>query len=294
MLEKKLDGFNILITGASSGIGRSVAIGLASKGARVGLMARREALLKDVVDEIKKSGGDASYEVTDVIDYTNVKSSIDSFIEDFGRIDGIINNAGVGMFTKPFSKHEPGELDKIIDTNLKGVMHSTLAALPHMEQNKSGRIVNTSSLSTFAYNQLPFFSIYASSKWGINGFTKHLAYDERKYNITVNAVLPGWTATEMTSGDYTQNLLKEAGITPLPPEKLVPLYGFFFTEDAEMVSGTLVMVDHVLDAWEMGRNMPENERNWRGISGILHEKYSKREMVDLGTNKKLIDYLLKI
>lgn len=292
-MKEQLAGQNILITGASSGIGRALAIGLADMGARVGLLSRREERLKIVVEDIRNSSDDASHKVTDVTSYEKVKTSIDGIIDDWGRIDGIINNAGIGMFTKPFSDHEPRDLDTIIDTNLKGVMHSTLAVLPHMEQNKGGRIVNTSSLSTFAYNQLNYISIYAATKWEINGLTKPLAFDERKYDITVNAFLPGWTYSEMIRDSYTRNLLKEMGITPLPPEKLVPLYGFFFTKDAGMVSGTLVMVDYVFDAWKIGKKMPENDRNWRGISETLHNKYFKRYIVDLSTNKKIIDYLLK-
>ena len=179
----------ILITGASSGIGKETAILFAKKGWNVvATMRNPEHLL--LFTDIKNI---ATY-VLDVKDKSSVKSCIKQVAQDFGKIDVIVNNAGI-YTTNPLELTPDKTIDDIIETNIKGVLYTTKIILEHFRENKSGIIVNVSSIAgrvTF-----PFQSIYHTSKWAIEGFSESLYYELKPLNIKVKIVEPGMVKTSI-------------------------------------------------------------------------------------------------
>ena len=179
----------IVITGASSGIGKETAVLFAKKGWRVAATMKNPEHLSLFAD-IKNI---TTY-VLDVKDRSSIKSCINRVIQDFGKIDVIVNNAGI-YTTNPLELTPDKTIDDIIETNTKGVLHTTKTILEHFRKNKSGIIVNVSSIAgrvTF-----PFQSIYHTSKWAIEGFSESLYYELKPFNIKVKVVEPGMVKTNI-------------------------------------------------------------------------------------------------
>ncbi len=185
-----------LVTGASRGIGKTIALELAKKGAKVAVNynTNRE-LAENVVSEIKKLGGEAKAYKADVSDYPQVKQMIKAILEDFGTIHILVNNAGV--IAKTFSVIEitDEEWDTIINTNLKGAFNCIKAVAPVMIKNKWGKIINISSVAGKMGGTVG--PAYAASKAGLIGLTFSVAQELLPHNITVNAIAPGPIETEM-------------------------------------------------------------------------------------------------
>ena len=179
----------ILITGASSGIGKETAILFAKKGWQVAATMRDTGHLSQFAD-IKNI---TSYAL-DVKDRDSIKSCIKQVIQDFGKIDVIVNNAGV-YTTNPLELTSDETIENIVETNIKGLLHTTKTIVEHFRNNKSGIIVNVSSIAgrvTF-----PFQSIYHTSKWAIEGFSESLYYELKPLNIKVKVVEPGMVKTNI-------------------------------------------------------------------------------------------------
>lgn len=186
----------IVITGASSGIGEATAKLLASKGNKMVLAARREDRLQKLVDEIKADGGEAIYVTADVSDLEEDKKVAQTAVDEFGRIDVWMNNAGL-MPLSEFSKGKVDEWNKMIDVNLKGTLYGIDAALQQMRAQKSGQFVNIASLS--AHISGPASGVYASTKFGVWAASEALRQEEAiaKSNIRVTVVSPGAIDTEL-------------------------------------------------------------------------------------------------
>ena len=179
----------ILITGSSSGIGKETAILFAKKGWQVVATMRNSEHLTLFAD-IKN----ISTYVLDVKDKNSIKSCIKQVIQDFGKIDVIVNNAGV-YTTNPLELTSDETIDNIVETNVKGFLYTTKTIVEHFRENKSGIIVNVSSIAgrvTF-----PFQSIYHTSKWAIEGFSESLYYELKPLNIKVKVVEPGMVKTNI-------------------------------------------------------------------------------------------------
>lgn len=296
---KILDGKSIIITGASSGIGRAVAKGLALQGAKVGLIARREEPLKKLADEIGASGGIAEYRLADVSDYNGLKAAIEEILQAIGPITGLINNAGISGSVPPKAFHEVpvAELENIVDVNLKGVMYGTHIILPHMIANREGVIVNTGSEVTAKYADDSLFLMhnYTATKYGVNGLTKALACDlkQNRKIVSINAVLPGWTESEMTDNPFTKAFLASQGIQVVPAEKIVPFYTYYFSKEGKKLSGTLLMTTIALKAIEAGNALPPDERDWDAIMRMISPECHPNDLVELGQCKRMIMALLK-
>jgi len=180
---------SILITGASSGIGKETAVLFAQKGWKVAATVKTTEALP-LFDDLKNI---TTY-VLDVKDKDSVKSCIQQVILDFGKIDVIVNNAGV-YTTNPLELTSDTTIDDIVETNIKGVIRTTKTIVEHFRENKSGIIVNVSSLAgrvTF-----PFQSVYHTSKWAIEGFSESLYYELKPLNIKVKVVEPGMVKTNL-------------------------------------------------------------------------------------------------
>lgn len=191
----RLDGKNALVTGASRGIGRAIALQLARDGARVALNYRSgEAEARAVADEIAAFGGQSLLLRADVSNPKEARELIAKVLAQWGRLDILINNAGI---TRDKSMKKLGDDDwaEVINTNLNSVYYCTSAAMKTMTEQNYGRIVNISSFVGQAGNFGQ--ANYAASKGGVIAFTKTAAIELAKYNVTVNAIAPGFTLTDM-------------------------------------------------------------------------------------------------
>ena len=234
-----------LVTGSSRGIGRSIALRLAADGFQVVVNYRSGAeAAAEVVGAIEAAGGEALAIQADVTEGTAVEALVAQTLERFGRLDVLVNNAGVtrdGLLMR--MKDE--DWDMVIATNLRSVFLASRAVLRVMMRQRAGRIINITSISGLSGNAGQ--CNYAAAKAGIVGFTRSLAKEAGSRGITVNAVAPGYVPTDLTS-DLPQALLDEAvKVTPLgrlgSPQDVAGAVSFFASDDAAFITGQVLRVD---------------------------------------------------
>ncbi|MCC8626340.1 SDR family oxidoreductase [Xanthomonas vesicatoria] len=189
-----IQGKVVVITGASSGIGEATARHLAAQGAKVVLGARRAERLNSLVAEIVGAGGDAVAIATDVTRAEDVTRLVDTAAEKFGRVDVLINNAGV-MPLSNLESLKVAEWDQMIDVNIKGVLHGIAAALPHMKRQKSGQIITTASVA--GHLVFPASSVYSGTKFAVRAICEGLRQEVKAYNIRTTILSPGAVKTEL-------------------------------------------------------------------------------------------------
>lgn len=231
-----------LVTGASRGIGKACALVLAKAGYRVAIVARSLENLHDTSSQVKSAGAETYSAAIDVSNSASIKAGFEKAAAEFGRIDILINNAGV---TKDGLAVRMKEQDwrAVLDTNLSGSFFAIQQVLPAMMRERWGRIVNISSVVGEMGN--PGQANYVASKAGLIGLTKSLAQEVGSRNITVNAVAPGFIETDMTGG--LSNELKEKMLANTPlrrmgsPEDIAHAVQFLVSEEASFITG------HVLD-----------------------------------------------
>jgi NADP-dependent 3-hydroxy acid dehydrogenase YdfG len=200
----------VVITGASSGIGETTAKFLAKQGAKVVLGARRSNRIDAVVQEISASGGKAIGFATDVTNRAEVEALIKRAADSFGRVDVLVNNAGI-MPIAPISALKAEEWDRQIDVNIKGLLYGVAAALPHMQKQKSGHIINMASvfgIKMFA----PGGTVYCATKAAVRALTEGLRMELHCQNIRCSMISPGAVATELSessSDEATRKNLRE-------------------------------------------------------------------------------------
>jgi len=186
-----------VVTGSSKGIGFGMAQGLAYYGADLVIMSRNIDEAKAAAEEVKELGGNAIAVKCDVTKKEDVQNLVQVVMDEFGRIDILINNAGMNI-RKPLVEYEEEEYDKVINTNLKGIFLMGQAVAKVMMEQKSGKIINISSI--FGGVAMANQAAYASSKGGINQLTKVMAMELAPYNVNVNAIAPAYIKTPMTTG----------------------------------------------------------------------------------------------
>ena len=186
----------VLLTGASSGIGEALALALAKKGATLGLLARREDLLKKLAEKCEKAGGQARSFVCDVTDEAGVTDAVETLKNQFGRIDVLICNAGVGG--PKHAKHvTPADVRRIMEINFMGAVNATTAVIPQMIRQGSGQLVAISSLAGF--RGLPRSASYSASKGAMTNFFESLRLDLIGTGIDVTIIQPGFILTPLTA-----------------------------------------------------------------------------------------------
>ena len=226
-----------LITGATSGFGRSIALRLAGLGYNLIITGRRterlEALTKELLDN-------ASIRVLplcfDVRSNDACTKAIQSLPADFKQIDLLINNAGLAAGASPFQDSDLADFDQMIDTNVKGLLYITKLIVPGMIQQKSGHIINLSSIA--GIEVYPSGSVYCATKHAVNAITKGLRIDLVKYGIKVSSVSPGMAETEFSiiryHGDEEKAKAVYAGLTPLNAEDIADTVEFIVTRPAHV------------------------------------------------------------
>lgn len=187
----------VVITGASSGIGQAAAVRLAQGGAKVVLSARRAERLKETVEQITKAGGTASFFPADVADKHEVQALADYAVDAYGRIDVWVNNAGL-MPLSYLNKRKLDEWDRMVDVNIKGVLYGIAAAIPVMERQHSGHIINVSSVAGHRVGMAG--AVYSGTKFAVRAITEGLRMElSPSTNIRATIISPGMVETELTS-----------------------------------------------------------------------------------------------
>jgi short-subunit dehydrogenase len=191
----------VMVTGASSGIGRRVAVELSRRGATLGLVARRKVTLQEIVSEIESRGGKALAVPGDVQDALAVRAAADRFREQLGPIDVLIANAGIGS-TNDAAELRAGEVADVINVNVIGAANSVAAVVPEMVARGRGQLVVISSLA--AYRGLPKSAAYCASKAAVSAFFESLRLDLKPRGIDVTIIHPGFIKTPLTAGRHAQ------------------------------------------------------------------------------------------
>lgn len=242
----ELEGRVSLVTGASRGIGKAIAVKLASLGSKVAVNYReREAEANSVIEAIAGQGGAEAIAIkADVADTEAVKAMVEQVTDRWGTIDILVNNAGITRDTLVLRMGDK-DWDEVIDTNLRGAYLCTRFALRSMIRQRRGRIINISSIAGVMGN--PGQSNYAASKGGLIAFTKSVAREIGSRNITVNAVAPGFIATEMTDKLPSERKESVLAIIPLQrfgePEDVAELVAFLASEKAGYITGQVICID---------------------------------------------------
>ncbi len=234
-----------LVTGASRGIGRAIAIDLAKNGASVAVnYAGNEAKANEVVDEIKASGGQAIAIKADVSNSDDVQQMIKDVIKEFGQLDILVNNAGITR-DNLLMRMKDTEWDEVIDTNLKGVFLCTKAVTRQMMKQRNGRIINITSVVGVSGN--PGQANYVAAKAGVIGLTKTTAKELASRNITVNAVAPGFITTDMTdelNDEIKADLLKQIPLATLgEPSDIANAVTFLASEKSKYITGQTLHIN---------------------------------------------------
>jgi NAD(P)-dependent dehydrogenase (short-subunit alcohol dehydrogenase family) len=239
----------VLITGARRGMGKADALLMAKAGAKVVLADISQEECQVVADEIKKAGGQALALKCDVTDKKCVTETVEKTVKEFGRIDVLVNNAGICQF-KPFLDMTEEEWDKIIEVNLKGYFLCAQAAAKEMAKQKSGVIVNIASIVMGQIGKgMGGLAHYSASKGGIAALTKTLAIELAPYNIRVNAIAPGAIDTPMASSTKMDPETMAAILAPIPmkrmgrAEEIASTVLFLASDASSYITGSIVVVD---------------------------------------------------
>ena len=236
-----LSGRAALITGAASGIGRASAVAFASAGASVALLDVDPCGLADTAAAVRAAGSRAEVLVADVRDLRAVTAAVGSAVEVFGRLDAAHNNAGVPGPYLPLDEYSEEDFMRVLQVDLAGVWRCMRAEIPHMRSQRSGAIVNTSSMLGAA--AMPDNGAYIAAKHGVHGLTRAAALELGGTGIRVNAVAPGVTRTGMTSA-VSDELLRAVPLGRIAePEEIAAAAVWLCSPEASYITGSVLVAD---------------------------------------------------
>ena len=230
-----IEGKVVVITGASSGLGEAAARHLAAEGARVVLGARRTDRIETIAQEITEGGAEAIAVTADVTDRDQVQALVDAAAEEFGRIDVLLNNAGV-MPLSPLEMLRVDEWDQAIDVNIKGVLYGIAAALPYMKEQKSGQVISVSSVAGHTIS--PGGAVYSATKYSVRVIAEALRQEVKDYNIRSTVISPGAVDTELPSSvgaeGVAENIAEYYQENAIPADSFARCVVFAISQPEEM------------------------------------------------------------
>ena len=230
-MSHNIEGKVVVITGASSGLGAAAARHLSALGASVVLGARRVERILSLAKELAGSGAKALAIATDVTHYDQVKGLVDAAVQAYGRVDVIINNAGL-MPHSPLERLKIDDWDRTIDVNIKGVLYGIAAVLPYMKQQQSGHIINVSSVA--GHKVTPGGAVYAATKHAVRALSEGLRLEVKPYNIRTTVISPGAVATELpdsvTEPDIAENIHKFYETFAIPADAFARAVAFAMSQ----------------------------------------------------------------
>jgi NAD(P)-dependent dehydrogenase (short-subunit alcohol dehydrogenase family) len=252
----QLDGKNVFLTGASKGIGREIARGLAKEGASIALVARTESALEEVAEEVGGLGGRGLAVPADVSDRAQVKKAVERVHQDLGDIHALINSAGV-LDNEPIAGHSDEAWERHYGVNVNSYFFTIREIIGEMLERGAGRVVNIASTSSKVPIG-PNRAAYVSSKHAVLGLTKEVAFEAAPHGVTVNAICPGFVLTDMVQ-ESMRKFARDSGKTPeearafwtakiplgrfIDPEEVVPLVLFLLSDGAAAITMQAINVD---------------------------------------------------
>ncbi|WP_410625151.1 SDR family NAD(P)-dependent oxidoreductase [Amycolatopsis sp. cmx-8-4] len=254
-----LTGRTALITGASRGIGRAIALGYAGAGADIALLARSTTALEELAGEIEGLGRRALVLTCDVTDRDQLRHSIVSTITEFGQIDILVNNAGGFSHAGPFVDLQPQDWSEVMQLNFETVVFLCRELGRHFLKRGSGSVLNISSIAGTA--GVPMLSTYAAAKAAIVSLTRSLAAEWSSHGVRVNALTPGWISTELTKTFASDPEASAGLLSAVPagrwgePEDVVGAAIFLAGDSARLISGTCLTIDGATTAYAGGPAM---------------------------------------
>lgn len=242
----RLDGRIAIVTGASRGLGRAMAVALAEAGADVALAARSQADLEETARLVAATGRRALAVATDVTVYAQVEALVERTVTELGGLHVVVNNSGIARVA-PLAQMSPEDFRAVLEVNLIGAFNGCRAAAAHLIAQKSGKIVNVASM--LAQVGLPGYSVYSASKSGITGFTRALAVEWARHSIQVNAIAPGWFVTDMNAEAFGDPRVRERLLRDIPArrtgrlDEIGPLVVYLASAASDFMTGQTLFLD---------------------------------------------------
>jgi NADP-dependent 3-hydroxy acid dehydrogenase YdfG len=225
----------VVITGASSGLGEATARHLSAQGATVVLGARRADRLEALANELTERGGRALAMTTDVTDHNQVKQLVDAAVQNYGRVDVMLNNAGL-MPHSPLERLKIDDWDRTIDVNIKGVLYGIAATLPYMKEQRSGHVINVSSVAGHKVRSAG--AVYSATKSAVRVISEGLRQEVKPYNIRTTVISPGAVATELpqsiTEPDVAANIRRFYEDYAIPADSFARMVAFAMSQPEDV------------------------------------------------------------
>ena len=243
---RPLSGKVAVVTGASRGLGRAIAVALAEAGADVAVAARAKTDLEETAHQAGQHGVRTLVLPTDVTAYPAVERLMGQTVDALGRLDIVVNNAGIARVA-PLAEAALDDWQAILNVNLSGVFYGCRAAAPYLIRQKAGKVINLASV--LAAVALPGYTMYAATKGAVISLTRTLAVEWARHDIQVNAIAPGWFVTEMNEAAFADPRIHERLTRDIParrtgrPEEIGPLAVYLASPGSEFMTGQTIFLD---------------------------------------------------